>query len=75
MTPAHTASSQLTNGLITHWRKSSHSGDNGNCVEVAALSSDHIGIRDSKNPAGPMLQVSRKEWRSFIARMRANGMA
>jgi hypothetical protein len=41
------------------WRKSSHSGGtSGNCVEVADAHSA-IGIRDSKNPAGPKLVVSR----------------
>lgn len=35
------------------WRKSSQSGGNGQCVELA-----NVGlIRDSKNPAGPVLDV------------------
>ena len=37
------------------WRKSSRSGEETNCVELA-----HVGlgaVRDSKNPAGPTLQV------------------
>jgi hypothetical protein len=35
------------------WRKSSHSGgDNGNCVELAC---GLDALRDSKNPAGPVL--------------------
>lgn len=56
------------------WRKSSYSGDTGNCVEVAALPSTQIGIRDSKNPAGPMLQVSPAEWRSFTEKVRINSL-
>jgi hypothetical protein len=34
------------------WRKSSFSGDSGDCVEVRQ---DLAAIRDSKNPSGPAL--------------------
>jgi hypothetical protein len=40
------------------WRKSTHSGSAGECVELASASAA-IGIRDSKNPAAPHLTVSR----------------
>lgn len=37
-----------------HWIKSSYSGANGDCVELAL----ELGrIRDSKNPNGPALSV------------------
>ena len=36
------------------WRKSSFSGNSGNCVQVRQ---DLTAIRDSKNPNGPMLAV------------------
>lgn len=37
----------------THWRKSSYSGgENSNCIELAGTLD---AIRDSKNPAGPVL--------------------
>jgi len=38
----------------TRWRKSSHSGQDTECVELA-----HTGdaVRDSKNPTGPTLTV------------------
>jgi hypothetical protein len=43
------------------WKKSSCSGNSGNCVEVANLG-DGVAVRDSKDPDGPVLVVSRDEW-------------
>jgi hypothetical protein len=49
------------------WVKSSFSFANGNCVEVAALPDGMIGIRDSKNPDGPVLRFTPGEWDAFLA--------
>ena len=46
------------------WRKSSTS-DGGECVEVAPVE-DRIAVRDSKDPAGPVLRFTRSEWRAFL---------
>lgn len=53
------------------WRKSSYSGDTGNCIEIARIETGHIAVRDSKNPAGPMLIIDRTAWRSFLSSVRA----
>lgn len=42
------------------------SSTSGNCVEVAIVNPDQIMVRDSKNPAGPMLQFTGAEWDAFL---------
>jgi Domain of unknown function (DUF397) len=55
-----------------HWRKSSYSGNGGgNCVEVTTSVPGVVAVRDSKNPDGPVLIISRNEWARFISRLRA----
>ncbi|MFI6040297.1 DUF397 domain-containing protein [Nocardia sp. NPDC051321] len=51
------------------WFKSSHSSGGGECVEVAFLDGDLIGVRDSKNPTGPALVFTPTEWDTFTARI------
>lgn len=51
------------------WFKSSYSGGGGDCVEVAWLGAGRVGVRDSKNPAGPALNFATEEWDAFLARV------
>jgi len=46
------------------WRKSSHSTDQANCVEVRRLG-PAVAVRDSKNPDGPVLVFPRVDWRAL----------
>jgi hypothetical protein len=49
------------------WRKSSYSGSQGgDCVEVAAHPLA-VHIRDSKNPAGPVLTIAPAAWSAFVS--------
>ena len=53
-----------------HWRKSSYSMSNGDCVEVAHISTTYVGVRDSKAAAQPYLSFSRQAWTAFLADIR-----
>ena len=56
----------METGRQTTWRKSSYSGSSGgDCVEVADLAPS-IAVRDSKNPGGAVLTVSRRRFEDFI---------
>jgi hypothetical protein len=48
------------------WIKSSFSLAQGSCVEVASLPDGGVGVRDSKNPSGPVLRFTPDEWRAFL---------
>ena len=52
------------------WTKSSLSGYSGNCVEVAGLESNTIRVRDSKHPAGAVLNFTQAEWDAFVGGVR-----
>jgi hypothetical protein len=48
------------------WRKSSYSGNSGNCVEVTDLDGN-VAVRDSKDRDGPVLLFAADVWARFIA--------
>jgi len=50
------------------WRKSTAS-NSGGCVEVG-MAAGSLLVRDSKNPAGPVLRLSPAAWSSFLERAR-----
>lgn len=52
------------------WRTSSYSGGNNECVEVAGGVPGPVPVRDSKQPAGPVLFFSRPAWAVFIEDLR-----
>ena len=54
----------------SYWIKSSLSYANGNCVEVASLPGGEIGVRDSRDSAGPVLRFTSDEWHAFLGGVR-----
>ncbi|MGC4849723.1 DUF397 domain-containing protein [Micromonospora sp. DT15] len=51
------------------WRTSTRSG-NSECVEVADNLPGMVGVRDSKDPSGPLLVLAPAAWRAFVAAAR-----
>ena len=60
------------NGVAAHqlgpvaWRKSKASNPSGDCIEVAALASGAVAVRNSRDPRGPALVYTRAEIAAFI---------
>jgi hypothetical protein len=49
------------------WRKSTYSGPDGNCVEVAFTVDGNVAVRDTKNNGyGPVLAFEPGEWDAFL---------
>jgi len=55
-----------------HWKKSSYSYQQSECVE-AARSSDRFLVRDSKHPSLGCLGFPAAEWRAFLGRLKSEG--
>ncbi|WP_215448168.1 DUF397 domain-containing protein [Streptomyces sp. ATCC 21386] len=52
--------------IASAFQKSSYSHQSGDCVEVAFTSGGDRVIRDSKNPHGPLVHISRTGWHAFL---------
>lgn len=49
------------------WFKSSYSSGGQECVEIAFFGRGQVGVRDSKDPAGPALVFAGDVWDDFTA--------
>ena len=52
------------------WKKSSYSGSEANCVEVAVR--DRVVVRDTKDRSGLVLRFTPAAWREFAGHIKAN---
>ncbi|WP_126642914.1 DUF397 domain-containing protein [Embleya hyalina] len=55
---------------VAPWRKSSFSGNSGNCLEVAPGFAG-VPVRDSKDPSAGHLVVSPGSWSALLSTLRA----
>lgn len=53
------------------WRKSSRSGDQGQCVEVTQNLADAAALRDSKNPHQAALTVTKGAFAGFLSSVKS----
>lgn len=53
--------------IAGRWLKSSYSGPQGNCVEVATLPDGTVAVRNSRYPDGPALIFTSAEWGAFLS--------
>ncbi|MGC4857475.1 DUF397 domain-containing protein [Micromonospora sp. DT4] len=60
----------MTARVFANWRKASRS-DQGNCVEIAQADDSTVGVRDSKDSTGPMLEFTATVWAAFSNGLRA----
>ena len=56
---------------VTLWRTSSFSGNNGACVEVAALPDGHIAVRNSDHPDEGMVLFTHAEMNAWVRGVKA----
>ncbi|GGP73134.1 DUF397 domain-containing protein [Saccharothrix coeruleofusca] len=54
------------------WRKSSYSGSQENCVEVA-MTTAQVGVRDSKHPAAGELSFPPATFTAFLRKVHLIG--
>ncbi|WP_395109867.1 DUF397 domain-containing protein [Actinomadura sp. SCN-SB] len=56
--------------MKVHWRKSSRSSEQGDmCVELALVAGS-VAVRDSKDPDGPALMMSRRSFGRLAAALK-----
>jgi hypothetical protein len=61
---------------VSGWRKSSFSGgSSGECVEVVDGYAAGVPVRDSANPSGPAIVVSRRAWSALISSVKATDLS
>lgn len=55
------------------WRKSSHSSQETNCVEIGGLPGGGAAVRDTKNRAVGHLSTTSAQWSRFLRSVKNRG--
>ncbi|MFE3771003.1 DUF397 domain-containing protein [Streptomyces sp. NPDC059122] len=66
----------MTEPGTLHWVKSSYSNNGGSCVEWApayATATGVVPVRDSKNPHGPVLTLTREAFVGLVEFAKTHG--
>ncbi|MGA4849409.1 DUF397 domain-containing protein [Streptomyces sp. G5(2025)] len=58
--------------IITEFRKSSYSDQQGDCLEIAHTRTGGRAVRDSKHRVGPALIFPLEAWDGFVAGIKAD---
>ncbi|MGY0060874.1 DUF397 domain-containing protein [Streptomyces sp. LZ34] len=61
----------MTVEVIGAYRKSTYSGPENNCVEVAETADHGRAVRDSKDQSGPHLTFTGAAWQAFLLDVKA----
>jgi Domain of unknown function (DUF397) len=56
--------------IDSRWRKSSYSGNGGDCVEVGGAGRGVL-VRDTKDRTGPLLRFTPDAWHRFTRQVKA----
>ncbi|WP_346042073.1 DUF397 domain-containing protein [Actinomadura chokoriensis] len=58
---------------MLNWRKSSASGSDSNCVEVAALDASVL-VRDSRDHSAGVIALGRTQWNALMDAVRGGDL-
>jgi hypothetical protein len=61
----------VTTEIVSTFTKSSYSGQENDCVEVACTTGGGRAVRDSKNPSGPALVFPIGTWSAFVETLKS----
>ena len=59
----------MSHETVSAWRVASHTGGQGNCVEVGT-SAATVAVRDTKDEKSPVLHFERSVWCAFTEHLK-----